>query len=186
MQKFKILNGLPAYGPLPEQFSSTGMGKHREGFVVEFFPEDGQSWIGNFQPGLGGIDDVIEHINGDHVIILSNGQAYVVDPETRSLINHFGSQIEYVTSIPELKILLFGNGLWFEAIGESGFIWQTRRLSWDGMRSLHHDGMVLSGEGYDPMADSWVSFTVDLSSGDSEGGSYCGPKQKFLPTIGCR
>lgn len=175
MQKFKILNGLPAYGPLPEQFSSTGMGKHREGFVVEFFPRNSQNWIGNFQPGLGGVDDVIEHIDADHVIVLAGGQAYVVDPETRSIVNDFGGQIEHVISISELQILLFGNGLWFEAIGQSGFIWRTRRLSWDGMRSINHNGNALSGEGYDPMTDSWVPFFVDLSSGNSTGGSYCGP-----------
>ena len=174
MQKFKILNGLPGYGPMPEQFSATGKGKHSEGLVVEFFPPGSQNWIGNFQPGRAGIDDVFEHIDGNHVIVLSGGQGYVIDPETRSLINTFGSKIEYETCIPELQIQLFGNGLWFEAIGKSGFVWQTRRLSWEGMRALHHDGKILSGEGYEPFADVWRPFIVDLSSGDSQGGSYPG------------
>ena len=175
MKKFKILKGLPAYGPLPEQFSSTGMGKHSEGFVVEFFPNNRQKWIGNFQPGLGGANEVIEHLDGKHIIVVSAGQAYVIEPETRSLVKDFGGQIEHVISISELKILLFGNGLWFEAIGPKGFIWKTRRLSWDGIRSIRHEGMTLFGEGYDPMADSWVPFTVDLFSGDAKGGSYNGP-----------
>lgn len=148
---------------------------HREGFVVEFSPQGSQKWIGNFQPGLGGIDDVVEHIDGNHIIVIAGGQAYVIDPKTRLLVNDFGGQIEYVDSILELQMLLFGNGLWFEAIGERGFIWRTRRLSWDGMRAIRQEGISLSGEGYDPMTDSWVSFTVDLTSGDAKGGSYNGP-----------
>jgi len=175
MQKYKILNGLPAYGPLPEQFSSTGMGKHSEGFVVEFYPRYSQKWIGNFQPGLGGVNDVIEHLDGEHVIVIAAGQAYVIEPETRLLVKDFGGQIEHVMQIADLDIMVFGNGLWFEALGPNGFLWQTRRLSWDGMRSILLEEMTLSGEGYDPMTDSWVPFAVDLNSGNAEGGSYNGP-----------
>ena len=167
MQKFRILKGLPAYGPLPEQFSSTGVGKHSEGFVVEFYPRMSKSWIGNFQPGLGGVNDVIEHFDCHHLIVVSGGLAYVIEPETRSLANDFGGQIEFVVLISELQIILFGNGLWFEAVGPNGFIWRTRRLSWDGMRSIHREGIYLFGDGYDPMANSWVPFTVDLTSGES-------------------
>jgi hypothetical protein len=48
--RFEILPGLPPYGPLPVQFSATGCGTHREGFVVQF---DGSSvpWVGNDQRG---------------------------------------------------------------------------------------------------------------------------------------
>lgn len=39
MEPFRTLVGLPATGPWPEQFSATGRGTHREGFVVELNPE---------------------------------------------------------------------------------------------------------------------------------------------------
>jgi len=175
MSKFKILPGLPAYGPLPEQFSSTGMGKHSEGYIVEFYSKNGQKWVGNFQPGMGHVDEVFEHPDGKNLIVVSAGQAYVIEPETRTLITNFGGQIEHVISLPESQMLIFGNGLWFEAIGSDGFLWKTQRISWDGMRSIRNNEVMVTGEAYDPMTDSWLSFSVDLCTGKSTGGSYNGP-----------
>ena len=52
------------------------------------------------------------------------------------------------------------------------YAWQTRRLSWDGLRNLALDGDDLIGEAYDPTDQSWHAFSVDLSTGEAQGGSY--------------
>ena len=48
---FRVLKGLPPYGPMekpfPERFGRSGS----EGFVVEFLPEESEKWVGNFEPG---------------------------------------------------------------------------------------------------------------------------------------
>jgi hypothetical protein len=49
--EFEILAGLPTSGDWPEQFSATGMGAHREGLVVKFYPYSQSAWVGNFQRG---------------------------------------------------------------------------------------------------------------------------------------
>jgi hypothetical protein len=178
MLKYKILQYLPPYGPLPEQFTN-GPRMYREGFVVEFYPENGEKWVGNFQEGLGGISsgvggisNVFKHPNGKHLIVIANGQAYVIGPETRELVSEFGGQIEFSLEVIELQEIVFGNGLWFIAIGPEGLRWKSHRLSWDGMRLIRRDGYILTGESYNPMSDSWSSFSIDIKSGTTEGGSY--------------
>ncbi len=172
--RFRVLPGLPATGPLPEQFSDSGQGKHREGFVVEFEPSDGASWIGNFQPGYAqGYSQVILHPDGQRLLVIAGGTAYVVDPETRELIATFGGGVEIVLADEERHQLIIGNGLWFEAVTASGMRWRSRRLSWDGIQNVRIDGSALRGEAWN--LSDWSEFTVDLQTGDVVGSSYNGP-----------
>ena len=173
--RYEILSGLPTTGPMPEQFSATGMGKHREGFVVRFHRSTEDSWVGNFQGGLGECEGVCSEPGSGHLIVISAGQAYVVDPEARALVRTFGGGICHVISVPDLDLLVFENGTWFEALGASGRAWKTRRLSWDGFRGMCVAGSSLSGEAYTPMGDTWCAFRVNLETGEAEGGSYNGP-----------
>jgi hypothetical protein len=173
---FEILPGLPSSGPLPEQFSSTGHGTHSEGFVVRFLPEQSSPWVGNFQGGFGKCQGVFVHPNGCHLIVVATGQAYIVEPESRALLDHFGADIASVVEVPEIDALLFTNGLWFEAYGASGLLWRSRRVSWDGVRSLSRTKLTLHGEAYSPLDDAWHPFSLDLASGHAKGGSYTGPQ----------
>jgi len=174
---FEILPGLPGTGPLPEQYSATGRGAHREGFVVRFSPREGAPWVGNFQLGLGGCNGVFAHPNGSDLVIIAAGQGYVLDPESRTLSGHFGADISTVIEVPERNLLVFANGLWFEATGASGTVWQSRRVSWDGVRSVRRVGLTLEGEAYSPLDGEWHPFSLDLVSGHAEGGSYNGPPE---------
>ena len=180
MAEFEILPGLPPYGPLPEQFSSTGMGMHSEGFVVRFFPPTGEDWVGNFQPGLTNCSTVIKHPNGHWLVVISGGKAYVVDPGIRNSIREFGGKIQDVLPIPELPAIVFGNGCCFKAVGQTGELWTSRRISWDGMRSLQVEHTTLQGEAYNPRTDRWFPFSLDLVSGQAEGGSYSGPDDHLI------
>ena len=173
---WEVLDGLPAYGPPADAFSATGLGKHREGLVVRIHASSG-AWVGNFQRGLSSCDHVLDHPDGRHLLVIAGGTAYVVDPETRELARHFGCQIEYVFLLPGVPILLLGNGLWFEAIGGEGLRWRSRRISWDGLRSVVLDGNLLCGEAYAPEGPlgTWYPFQLDVLTGTVTGGSYYGP-----------
>jgi hypothetical protein len=175
--KFEILPGLPAYGPEAEPFSATGQGKHREGFVVRFAVKPGNEWIGNFQPGYGGCSGVFEHPDGLNRIVISSGQGYVIDPQSRRSLATFGADIVLTFALPELKAIVFGNGLWFEAIGPTGHIWRSDRISWDGMENLVIDGLTLRGLAYH-YTDQWKPFSLNLTNGEFTGGSYDGPNRK--------
>src|SRR3954464_10069656 len=92
--RYEVLHGPPPYGPPAEPFTATGQGAHREGFVVRFTDDNGDQWVGNFQPGLGGIDAVLDHPDGYRAIVVASGQGYIVDPNDRSSRGYLGGQIE--------------------------------------------------------------------------------------------
>src|SRR5262245_57480504 len=94
--RYEVLHGLPPYGPPAEPFTATGQGAHREGFVVRFTDDDGDRWVGNLQPGLGGINAVVDHPDGRRAIVVAGGQGYIVDPNDRSSRSYFGGQIGWI------------------------------------------------------------------------------------------
>jgi hypothetical protein len=128
MPSVRVLPGLPPYGAPPEPFSSTGLGSHREGFVVEFVPDDGPTWVGNFQHGSTSFDVVLVEPGMECLIVIAGGEAYVVEPNTRACVRTFGGQIEQVF-IPSPNTVVFSNGLWVEALGPSGLLWRSRRVT---------------------------------------------------------
>lgn len=175
MERFRVLPGLPAAGPRPEQFNATGQGTHREGFVVEFSPEGKSTWVGNFQPGMTGYRAVLPHLDGVSLIVIAGGQAYVINPEERRLVAVFGGTIDTVLAVPPAGPLVMGNGIWLEAWDNSGLRWRSRRISWDGMRHLCIENDKVKGEAWSPVDDREYPFAVDLTTGAVEGGSYNGP-----------
>jgi len=144
--------------------------------VIRFTPDERPAWVGNFARGLTSLDHVCEHLNGGGVLVVAGGNGYVIDPDTRAQLEEFGGQIEDVIPVPELGLLVFGNGVWFEVLDRNGLRWATPRISWDGMRDVRREGLRLLGEAWYPMAEGyWVPFEVDLATGQCTGGSYDGP-----------
>lgn len=170
---FRVLPGLPGTGEPPVRFNVTGMGVHSEGFVVEFTCASGQKWVGNFQAGVYGTSAVFTVLGrSDRALVIAEGQAYVVEPETHALIRTFGGQISGVFSLGDREAMIFGNGLWFECTGPEGLRWTTRRISWDGMMEVSLDGSQLHGNAFNPLDDTWSPFDVDIDTGEVTGGSY--------------
>jgi hypothetical protein len=151
----------------------TGTGVHSEGFVVEFTSATGERWVGNFRGGLYGASGVLAVLGRpDQALVLANGQAYVIEPETAALVRAFGGQIADVFSVPDHDSMILGNGLWFECVGPEGLRWMTRRLSWDGMMEVALHGQQLHGRAFNPIDDTWSPFEVDIDTGEVTGGSY--------------
>jgi hypothetical protein len=170
----RVLEALPVYGESAITFSATGYGKHTEGLVVELSATDGASWVGNFIPGIGGLDLVVPHPDGINALIISGGQAYVVDPDTRRLLDTFGGALGAFWHDHSRHALIFeSSGIAFLSVGPKGIMWRSRRVSWDGFRSLVVDSESLSGEAW-CFDDSWHSFKLELASGSVSGGAYAG------------
>ncbi|MBS0193226.1 MAG: hypothetical protein JSR34_03205 [Proteobacteria bacterium] len=170
-QSFEALSGLPPYGPLALSFSATGMGSHSEGFVVRFIPASGETWIGNFNPGLSSLSTVVCHPNEAHIIVVAGGTGYVVDPISRQVLSNFGGQITLAQELSAHQAVLFGNGLWFELLGRDGFAWRSNRVSWDGMKDIAITEQHIIGKAW-CFDDTWHEFKVSLASGAAEGGAY--------------
>lgn len=175
---YQRLAGLPPYGPLatsfPRAFAQTG----REGMVVEFTTRDGQTWIGNFRPGNGGADGLYEHPSGRGVVVVSAGTLYIVDPDDR----HADIYLDGVMAVWEYwgDLIVDWAGIAFGRLGPKGFIWRTRRVSWDGFDRTSVEGDRLLGLAWSPLGGpEWVPFVVDLNTGEVEGGNYDGPEIAF-------
>jgi hypothetical protein len=169
---FEVLAGLPGDGPHPEQFTATGGGTQSEGFVVRFLPRTPSTWIGNFQPGWTNYNAVLIHPDTRTLIVVSGGQGYHIDPETRAVLGIFSNTICDALYDPILELLVFSDGIRLEALGTKEVLWTSERISWDGIRGLTIEGLVVAGEAYEPMSGSWSRFSVDLLSGEINGGSY--------------
>ena len=129
--------------------------------------------MGNFQPGGTAYDTVMVHPNGIEVIVVAHGQAYLIDPERRQLLSVFGGGIYCVLPIPSAEILVIDNfGLWLEALGKAGFLWRTRRVSWDGINDLREVEGKVCGESWDVVNDCGVPFSVDILTGEAQGRAY--------------
>lgn len=144
-------------------------GPHEAGLLVRF---DGpEAWWGRFAGGRGGYSGVARLWESDEFLVVNRGQGYVVDAGTREVRLTFGGFVEWVLVVPHLDLLIFHNGLWIEGLFSSGLAWQTHRLG-ASLQKLGVEADSLVGEAFDPATHAWVRFSVDLSTGEAEGGSY--------------
>lgn len=170
--RFERLSGLPAIGDRPVEFGVAENLLGREGLVVRFRDHGGEQWIGNFQRGLSQCDALLEHPDGQHVLIVAGGQGYVVDPDLRRAVAIKGDVSQVYSDAEAAVLYLEKQGLSIEALGRHGVEWRTRRISWDGMRNVRIDGEKITGEAWDPTSSSWAPFSVDRQTGLVEGGSF--------------
>jgi hypothetical protein len=140
---------------------------------VQFSVGSGATWVGNFQLGMTKFIGSFEHPDRSHVVVVSGGEVYVVDPANRSA-QELGGMVVSVIPVGDSEGLLLVEVLWLTYLDQSGFKWRTRRLSWDGIRNLSVQDGVVTGQGwrYD---NTWHDFKVALESGATEGGAYAGP-----------
>jgi hypothetical protein len=167
----KELPGLPGYGESLRHYSATGQGMHRDGYVVEFNPSQGQSWVGNFQPGGGNLSDLEEFTANQTTLVVAKGQGYLVDIQSGTLIALYESDINFLLKSAATELVIAGTATDFSAYTGIGKVWTTRRISWDGFRNLVVNGGELVGESW-CFDDSWLPFKVDLSNGIVTGGAY--------------
>jgi hypothetical protein len=163
--KFEVLPGLPGTGPLPEQFTATGRGTHSEGFVIRFYPDTSDSWVGNFQSGDCGCNRVFAHPDDRTVVVIAGGQAYQVDPATRTCLKNFGGTIVEILESSSRGVVVIASltNLWL--LDANGERWVSGRISVDGIRQLRIEGESVAGEAYDPTFDRWYPFVVSLETG---------------------
>lgn len=173
MAKFRTLEGLPPYGPLATSFPDEWGHFGREGFVVEFTTASGR-WVANFKPGGWGVTLVLSHPNNRDVIVITKGDLWIVDPESRDA-KFFLPAIEEIMEVTGPKgrdLLLNRQGLAWARLGHDGLVWHTRRLSWDGFDDLSIVEQELLGVAWSPVDERFYPFRIDLRTGRSWGGSY--------------
>ena len=168
----EILKGLPSDGAPAIPFPADSAARYSEGLVVRF-GAGGESWVGNFLRGGYGFDWVGPMPDGDHLLVVSQGAGYVVDPASRLLVTEIGAGISEVIADEARRLLILVDigSCDIEAFGPEGRVWTTGQISWDGFRNVRVAGDVIVGEAYQPWTPDWVPFTVDVETGAVSGGA---------------
>lgn len=109
----------------------------------------------------------------DDLLALAGGYAYLVDTTKPETCVHLPLRpITESASVLEHGIILLAGFHAVAAIGAAGLLWQTDRLSWEGVRLGQILDGKLHGEGWNMQTDREVAFTVDLRTGAHEGGGF--------------
>ena len=98
-------------------FTKNGAREHREGLVVRFYPAASEPWVGNFIGGETACNIVINHPNMAYVIVVAQGEACIVDPERRAILDSMAWDTDQVFPIPSLGLVIFQRLTDFIAIG---------------------------------------------------------------------
>lgn len=109
----------------------------------------------------------------EEMCAVAGGYGYVVDtarPEVSAMVPM--RPLVEVRPLAEAGLLLFAGFHTVLAWGAGGMAWETARLSWEGVRLGAVEAGQLHGWGWEMISDREVPFTVDLRTGESEGGGY--------------
>lgn len=146
---------------------------YSEGVPVRFHKSDGTSWVANFQPGWTDLKQVIEFENTSNLLVIAYGKCYLMNPNETKPLLVFGVSYSDIFNAGNNRLVL-QDQTDLTIIEPDGTLWDTERISWDGLKDLKVESNIVSGLSYDPMYDSdeWVKFSYDLDAKTLKGGSY--------------
>ena len=106
---------------------------------------------------------------------VAGGYAYVIDTRDPSQWKQVGYRpVTEVRPLREAALLIFASFHTIEAWGAAGRLWQSARLSWEGVRLGEASASELRGWGWDMRTDTEMEFVVDLATGVHTGGPKMG------------
>lgn len=177
-KRYKILNGLPPYGPMYVPITGSEEPFYSEGYVVKFRKRDGEEWVANFSSGWTDYYKIFDFPEHNMVVVFAGGQGYIMNPDEQKPIMTFGLSIKEVI-LKEDGSLICSDDIHILVLDNTtGDIWKSDRISWDGIKDLKLVGNKLSGETYDPTSSNqpWSAFELNLETREVKGGSF----QEFL------
>jgi hypothetical protein len=106
---------------------------------------------------------------------VAGGYAYMIDTRAPERFHQVGYRpVTEVRPLVEAGLLVLASFHSIEAWGAGGRLWQTARLSWEGVRLGEASATDLKGWGWDLRTDREVPFTIDLATGQHNGGPSFG------------
>jgi hypothetical protein len=107
------------------------------------------------------------------VCAVAGGYGYMIDSRAPERWQQIGYRpVTEVRPIPEAGLLAFVSFHSVEAWGAAGRLWQTGRLTWEGVRLGEASGTELRGWGWEMRTDTEKEFVIDLATGKHTGGPW--------------
>jgi hypothetical protein len=104
--------------------------------------------------------------NPNEICAISGGYAYIIDtqsPERFTLI-HYRPILE-IRPLLAQELLLFVSHHSILAWGRKGCVWESKRLSSEGITITSIDDSALRGLGWDMLTDKEIDFALDVHTG---------------------
>lgn len=155
----EILKKAPVSGDFEEHnFSETN-----DCLWVKFVDQDGAEWIGIFDNNLGtSLKTVIPIPESNSVLVISNGQGYLVDLNKRVITeNTDWKDVESIIYNDETGLYLASDGLSLMLLDGAECIWTGERVSLDGIKFTNQQGHVVEGVLND-MSEDGCRFSFDI------------------------
>jgi hypothetical protein len=114
--------------------------------------------------------------NAVQMCAVAGGYAYVIDTAQPEHCTHIALKpVVEVRPLVAQGLLLFVGFHSMVAWGRDGLAWESARLSWEGVRIVSVDSNVLHGMGWNLLTDREVVFSIDLLTGQHQGGGFPPP-----------
>ena len=109
----------------------------------------------------------------DVLCAVAGGYAYMVDTTAPERVVQVSLRpVTVVRSLEAEGLLVFAGFTSLVGWGAQGLASETARLSWEGLTLGETAGGRLSGMGWEMVSDKELPFSVDLRTGEHEGGGY--------------
>ena len=109
----------------------------------------------------------------DDLLAVAGGYAYLADTLAPDHPLHLPLRpVTQVLPVPDAGLLLLAGFHTVAAIGSTGLLWETARLTWEGVTLGDICDGQLHGFGWDMRTDRELPFTVDLATGQHTGGAF--------------
>jgi hypothetical protein len=117
--------------------------------------------------------------NAVDMCAVAGGYAYIIDTAQPEHSTHITLKpVVEVRPLVAQELLLFVGFHSMMAWGRNGVVWESARLTWEGVRVVSIDGNVLHGLGWNLLTDREVAFSLDLLTGQHQGGGFTPPQQE--------
>jgi hypothetical protein len=141
----------------------------RDGVLLKVTPAAGTAWIGCFAFGLFGgesITQVSTCPNPAELCVVSSGKGYFVpaDDPLRWQLNR-ATPVAAVRAIQHKRLLVFADYTKLVAYGSDGFVWESARVSSDGIQIVDVTGDRLDVIGWDASVSQRVRMSIDIDDG---------------------
>lgn len=177
----EVLAGPPMIAPArqfvyPQNILGEEDALARGALVVMVKPAAGGSFLGTFALGFKDPSmptGVFGCPRAEELCAVAGGYAYLIDtsaPERVTLLA-LKPVVEVLPAV-EAGLIVFVGFQTIMAWGVDGLAWETRKLSWEGVRVTSVDGAELRGFGWEMRTDTEREFVVDLRSGGVVGGGF--------------
>ncbi len=172
-KRYECLKGLPPYGPMYVSISENDEQLFSEGFVVRFTKSDGTNWVANFKIGWSNFSTIFELPSAGKIVVIANGQGYVMCADQQNAITTFGTAITDLLRTEDGRYVAADNTN-LVIINSDGSVWASTRLSFDGIKELEINGNIVSGYSYHPTsdADEWIKFYFNIDTKGAEIGRH--------------